>query len=941
MPPPGQPSVKSPLRFCLSCGVTLGCWALWLVLGTLLVAQLYVLFAKEMTLPGFMLRRLERELAAQNLAVRFGSAHFDPTGRVVLSDVALHSLAFEEPLLTSRLVFLRKSPWSILAGRLVPDEVRLEGASLQLPAMLSPSGAPLPLFRDLAATLRFEHQSAHVDQFAFRLENVAVSVHGTALAPARTGRTWTIEELTKRFIQLGRHLANELPRLRALQEPVLDLALTPRPTGGFEAVWQLTAAGLQNPEGLPLRLGPLVAGGRWLSDLDQPAPLDVTFRTESAELSDRAAFAPLTGHVRLHPSGSLLTPRVIEGQLAAGPGQAWSETLPGIVLRGDYAPASARARLSAAARLENEAFDLSADLGLRDRSARLKIEGLVRPALVDRNLDRYAPKLAPYFRFGDPVEVHAEAALGPDWHFTGLRSRVRGGRLDSRGVPVTSTRGRIDVDADLNFLAHDALVTLGENHARGSYAMNFRTMDYRMLLVGGLRPPAIAGWFRGDWWLEFWKNFTFSELPLADVDVTGNWRDPARTLYFGGTTARGTVVQGADFEAVAVRVFVRPALAHVLVDEATRAGGTQRAEGWFRRTADPDSHQLVRMDYDLRGTLDPAISVKLGGDTAAQIVAPWRFGAPPTVAFSGHTDFSGPVPAPHLAFQGTVAAPATFYGFPLERATVRGRADGDLIQLDQVEFGLAGGQGSGKASLTGRGNARQLGFDLYLKDADLGRTIRAVEQYEAARTGQPFSTNNGSQSKFMKRASGGHLEIALSAQGNPDSFESFRGGGNLRLTGAELAEVHLFGLLSQVLSAVSLNFSSLKLDTAGSSFQLAEGKLHFPDVKLTGPNSATDAVGDFRFADKSLDFTAKFRPYETNRNLITGVLGLVVNPLSSFFELKLSGSVSNPKWSVVLAPGALRAPGTPAPTGSPLAPATLPPPPDRSGPTPSQSSPQG
>jgi hypothetical protein len=209
-----------------------------------------------------------------------------------------------------------------------------------------------------------------------------------------------------------------------------------------------------------------------------------------------------------------------------------------------------------------------------------------------------------------------------------------------------------------------------------------------------------------------------------------------------------------------------------------------------------------------------------------------------------------------------------------------------------------------------------------VKDADLARTIRATEEYEAARAGLS-AVPPVKESKFMKRASGGRLELALSAQGNPDSFESFRGSGNLKLTGTELAEVHLFGLLSQVLSAVSLNFSSLKLDTARSSFQLDQGRLHFPDVKITGPNSVTDAVGDFRFANKSLDFAAKFRPYEENRNLLTGVIGLVVNPISSFFELKLTGTLANPKWSMVIGPGSLRTP-TPAPApGASIAPGTL------------------
>jgi uncharacterized protein YhdP len=172
----------------------------------------------------------------------------------------------------------------------------------------------------------------------------------------------------------------------------------------------------------------------------------------------------------------------------------------------------------------------------------------------------------------------------------------------------------------------------------------------------------------------------------------------------------------------------------------------------------------------------------------------------------------------------------------------------------------------------------------------------------------------------MKRASGGRLDVALSARGRPGDLPSFTGNGNAALTGIELGEIHLFGLLSQVLSKLSLNFSSLKLDAARTSFRLESARLHLPDLKITGPSAVIDAHGDYRFATNALDFTAKFKPFEENLNPLTAVLGIVINPITSILELQLNGPLSNPNWSIVVGPSAAPRPEPPpsAPTTAPV-----------------------
>jgi len=289
---------------------------------------------------------------------------------------------------------------------------------------------------------------------------------------------------------------------------------------------------------------------------------------------------------------------------------------------------------------------------------------------------------------------------------------------------------------------------------------------------------------------------------------------------------------------------------------------------------------------------------------ADEALAPLMFTAPPEVhawgAIAGST--------PDYAFTGEARGGLHYFGFPLDSVKVTGGVRGADVNLGNIEFTTAGGTGSGRAALTGPPGARRLGFDAFLNKANLGRTVRAVQEYSANRLGQPYVA--AAEGKFARQAANGSLDVALSAQGDPASIPSFKGTGNAALTGAELGEIHLFGLLSQVLNGLSLSFSSLKLDAARSSFELQDGALFFQDLKVTGPSAVIDARGNYNLTTNALDFSAKFKPYEQPGSLLAAAVSLVINPLTSILELRLGGRLDDPKWSVKI--GSSNAPNAPA-----------------------------
>ncbi len=913
-----HPQVKSPLRFCLSCCVTLSCWAAWLALGATLLSLVYIAVVREFPLPGFVLRRIETRLAGANLALHFDRVRFDPTGKLLLEGVTMRSPRFEEPLLSSRLVYVEGSLWGFYIGERTPAEIRLEGATLQLPAMLSPGGTAEPILRDLAATLRPGPEGVwSVEQLAFHAGPMAVTARGSFRLPRRPDTApLTLADAVARYLQAGRVLAQRLPQLGACESPSLAVELSAQPGIGNTASLLFTADSVRLPAGplpAPLLLDRLAAittlrldgGGA------RPARLNVAVRSLGAEDLLAARDVRTIMLARLDPAGLRFTAQ--ELWLTAAVMTASGETVRAPVLQANLA-GWPQVQLEASLLLGSEAIAAEVEARLREQNALLHLSGRADPGFVNDLLTRRAPRFAPWLVVGDPISFDARVAFAPGWKFERLGARVAAGRIGSRGVAITAADGRLEFDGR-ELLAHDAVLRAGNNIARGSYWMNVRSRDYRMLLQGRLRPADIGGWFRAGWWHDFWDDFDFAAAPpAADVDVAGRWTDPRLSRNFITADADRPRVRGADFDRVRTTLFVRPQFLEVLSLDATRAGGAQTLRGRFTRDFDLDARVMTGVGFDLDSTVETTVIEQLSKGAFTPFLDEWRFNQPPRLRFTGNWSRRERGGHTEMTFSGEAGGGLHYYGFPLDTVRASGGLSGSELRLDDIRFTVAGGQGRGKASLGGPPDARRLGFDVYVQGAELGPTVRAVQEYEAARSGAPAKP--GGESRFLQRAHAARLDVGLSAQGEPGLFDTFQGSGNARLTGATLSEIHLLGLLSQVLSGLSLNFSTMKLDTVHSSFTVAGGGLHFPDLKVTGSSGAViDAKGDYTLASNSLNFTARFKPYAENRNILTGPLGLVLNPLSSIIELKLTGPLAQPVWSYAIgqsAPAARPAQSQPA-----------------------------
>jgi hypothetical protein len=891
-------SLKRPvlfaLRWCGSCVLLILCWTVWLALAALLTVQIWIATHRELALPDFVLRAMEDRLAASGVTARFGRAVFDPTGRFVIEHVQLFAPAHPTPLVTIRAAYASLDFWALLVGDFRPHELRLTGLDLHVPAMLSPSGTDEAVVSDLDGVFRPSRSDYDIALCTFRIAGLSVTGRGGFHLPAavrsRTSTMPMLDLLMARYLKAGRRLLALRPVLDALEKPCVQLVLTPSEEHGAMVEAELFARSFHPAPSYSVTM----ADARTVFPLlgEAPCPVHVKLEADGVEWEDRAQAVG----VRVDLAGSLVPDRFAfvpqTAQMTAARGTVMAVPLEAPLL--DVALARfPRLQAAFSVRAGGSAIAVRSEADVKVGAGTLELSGALTPALLNFARHQSGIAVLKWIELHEPAPVHATVEFAPGWKPARAEADISVRHVTARDVPLDAAAGHVTY-AGHDLRVTDLLLLQGDNAAHGSYTMDTATRDYRFLLQGRLRPLDISGWFKA-WWPRFWSNFDFTAVPpAADVDITGRWGTAQFTSGFCQVDAARPGIRGMPFDRARTLLFFRPNYFNVFEFTTERAGHS--AQGSFELTTDPQRATYRTLDFDGVSDFDPAECARVYGPAGTALVAPYQFAEPPTVRLTGRLEGPAMPGGPHARVHLVLASHGrlTFHTFPLDDLKFTADYTDGILDLRQIETGFAGGAATGKARLDGPPEARVLAFDAILNGADLARVINALDEFQLA--GKPASPDRP-KGRFLQRASGGRLDAALTAEGRYRQPFSYRGDGYFVITGRELGEIHLLGLLSEL-----LNFTSLRLDAARASFKLDGNKLAFSQVKLTGPTAAIDARGEYLLDAKTLDFKAKVFPLQESGFALTDVLGAMLTPLSNVLELKLTGPLEKPSWEFYYGP---------------------------------------
>ncbi|MEY4090039.1 MAG: hypothetical protein RJB55_2310 [Verrucomicrobiota bacterium] len=863
-------------------------WSFWLALALLLAAQAWIVTSQQLAVPGFILRRLEEQLAASGLRLTVGATLFDPTGRILVEDARLHLPAFSEPVVRIGALYLRLDRSSLLAGEVVPVEIRVTGASLEAPGQLTTSGRGEELLSSLDAVLVPGRHELRIERLTGRSANLVLTAHGAIPLPAagKAPRLPWSELVVDRFPEICRRGLAWQAQLRSVREPGIDLTLSPAGNGGLALGVHALAREITitDPVAMTVR--------------DAALNTTLTFPGErpvaGLRLSAREFLLPRgarADHVVIDLPGDLAFDRIPEkATLSLARLEAEgidASTISARVTPGPWPILDVNTTL----RLLDEPISAQGRTDLRAGSAGVTLAGSVSPRVLDVISRRVGVDVRRFYSFEALTVESAEARFGPGWAFERLKARVEVPRMDSYGVIMEDGRAVVELEPG-RFRAPEAYARVGENFARGSYEQDFRTRDFRFLLEGQLRPLDIGRWF-GPWWPAFFRQLDFTTAPPeASVDVSGRWREGRLTRVFVAAESDRPVVRGVALDRVRTRLLIRPGFVDGLEVFGALGDGDVGGTFTFRSVPGVD---WTSLDFNATTSLGVPTLAGLLGEVGRAPLAPFRVDGASHIRARGR--FNGPAATTpsvnELDLQVESSGAFSFYDFPLEDATFTAQVRGEEVSVEKFGAAFAGGTVTGNARLWGRGDGRRLGFNVAIEEAALGRAAGTLQAFLARRRGAPPPPPD----RFVQERASIRLDVAASGEGRPDDPFSYKGDGNASLRGAGLGEVPLLGLLSELFT-----FTSLRFTEARGNFRIDGQKLLFPKVELRGANSAIDAHGDFTLGRNELNFNAKVFPFQESGNVLKSVVGAVLTPLSSVLEVKLAGTLEKPSWSLVMGP---------------------------------------
>ena len=897
--------------------LTSACWLLWIALTASLILLATLYFRRELTVPDFLLRRLEQKLEFAQISARFGRTAFDPSGNIVLEDVRLYATGLPEPLARAAAVRLHLDLWAVVAGDFDVSEVELTDVQLDCPAIVSPSGISEPIVRDLGVTIRRERDQWEVPQAFFHAGRTLVTAQVRWQVAAAGPRRQLPSDLLKSYYTLARRAIETLQQTERLENAHLSL----RVEGSQGTPPRLHAELLAGRADLPGELAAedlrLLLDTAWRPGGLDPATVTIEASRLLAphDIAVTHAWMRTGGHLEFQPFKWIGGPvnfsaaAITRGEdLVAHPrATVWFDSLP-------------RWRAELAALAEGTSpLALAARIDPAAKTADVEFAGTAAPDLLNEAAARAAvwrkSRILAQLRFAEPAEFAGHATLAPGWKLEQATARARLGAMVGYGVDISSITAEMSIDPQ-RLLVTPIVLHRPAADVTGSYEMNLKTQDYRFLLKGHFFPECINPWFSG-WWPRLWNDFQFGEHgPDADIDILGRWRSPELSIVYGWADMNRLTLRGVPLDHVRSTFFIRSEHYDILSFDARR--GPLQAVGGFTRHDDPATHTPQWINFDFRSTLPLQEGARFFGAEGERTVEPFVFDEPPAVVAAGRMEWTPTGIRDDIHASASAPGVFRFHGFPVSNARFAFDLKAGDIFVREIAGEIAGGKLTGSATVTGPQKARQLAFEGQLLAANLSGTVKTWADYRAL-TALPGTAPLPDDAH--KLGEHGLLDLRLNATGPLDNLFGLQGSGTAEVHNAEIAEIGMFGLLSRMLRGTFLGFTSLRFSDAQSKFTIERENINFSALKLTGPSAAIQGHGLYTMPSSSLNFDVMLFPFRENSFPVFNLIGVVLDPLSRAFAIRLSGTLNKPEWTLAAGAESLpKAASSPAPAPAPAGP---------------------
>lgn len=874
-------------RKCVGHGCSLVIFAVQIALAALAVLLVYILLRQDIPIPDALHGRIEHQLARFGLEATFDSAHFDPAGRIYVQGLRLQPAGYAEPVLEAADVYIQLDRLELLAGRPVLERLDVDNVRLMCPPSISPSGITETIATISTARIYHHRDTWNVVGLAGTAGPIELSLHGNyTSAPREEGaRPTNIHAILAEY----RRQAPQIVRARQWLNHADGLAVVLNFDGtGRDIALDLVASAREwhDPrigDARRVRLETSIS----IEDAKPVLPLTVKVHLDKAgrEGLVTAGDIDLTARWASMPTSKNPWPERID--LAARRVQHPKITLPAITAVIDptaYPKVHAEAWLP----LEGEPLAISVTGDAAEGSGTVSLQGRFGSRWLAKASDFIGRDVTYYANIETPPDFTATATIGPGFKWKRVEGRVLSGPIVARGVQLD--RARIDGTVTPDRAHLDRLeLSRGDEYASGTYDDNLRTRDNRVLLRGAMRPPSISPWFSG-WWSRFWDDYGFhGRPPLFEIDVQGSWVQNEKTLVRGWMSGEAVTVRGHPFNEVSSRFFIRPGYYDLYEAALRRTEG--RIDGQVQLDFPLSQRIPRRQEWKLTSTADLVELADIFGPGGSALFEPYRYDTPPTVVAHGIIEHQDDEYESNIDLHIHTDKAFRYYDFPLESLDTTVKIHNAHVELPDLKAGYAEGIISGSAVV----DNGQLTIDAVQTDSDYDLAVDTFNKFLEKRSPKPAPPNE--PTGLSGRKVGGRLDIKLAATGPLTEYESYEGLGEAQITGGDLADINLFGPLGDVLGSLGIKLGNLSLHDATSTFEVHHDKIVFPKIRITGHSGRLETDGTYRISDGAVDFKARLYPLRESSGVFSQFFGIILDPFSFLLEMRLTGTLREPRWS--------------------------------------------
>jgi len=860
-------------------------------------------------IPKFALSYFSDKLKSHGLELSWDHISADLSGGIVIEQLRLIDPVNNAPIFTSDFLYADFDLWAALRGNpFALDSIFLQGGSLYAHPQLSLSGAEESLTRITTLHFQINPHSIHIEPTILHCGSHLITLNGSipfSSVPTKDTSSRTTPLLwQKQWITLTDQINTLQTLLTPSPETHVHLQFSIGPQQSLITTGLLSSPEIELPRGITLHHILVEIPSFDLKKIPLSLPPDTHFSVASAELTHLAGKTlslfdiqgKFTGNpIRFHQKLDLtetLTLRIAnlnDGDLHAHTLTFQCE-LPSLLSEPRFSLITQFEGLliQSQGQIDPKASTASLHLSIQgDIHSLFTISSLHLEALADQTHFSSDFTLAGSLQFNTGYTFESA-----DLDLTARQFSTYETQYDEVYTPIKITPTRLKIGPIAVYDPH-------HQSAHGYYIQDLESLDYRILARGNIFPRRIDS-LLPPFYTDLWKIIDPGIIPdartpitvppvSADVDVHARWHTPLSHSFIA-IQGENIAYKGQPTNDFSLRLWQANGFVELLDLNVTTSGdGALKGNiAWIFPQKAENSTEITQLE--LQSTLPLPLLGTVFGPDIADLSTAFELEIAPSLSIRGELKSSADgIQEPNLQIQATVDTPLSAYGIPLAHLDMHAELTQHVLKLRDFTLGFHGGLITGNATLMlGLKDERPILLNVTIKDALYSSSLKTLEGLLSETKNHPFQLEEPN----------GQLDLTLVANGKIGQWESFIGTGSIKIEEAQLANIRLFGGLSKVFEDIKLPITSFRLNRLESNIILHPGQLYFYDLVVAGPAGRIETPGTIYIPEGTIDFNAKvFFLGSDESGTVGDFFGILISPLAHAFELKLKGTLGEPKWT--------------------------------------------